>query len=577
MVRFERRSSVREGSVSAGELAAARPWLGCLIGLLWSCGTNNSYYQEIVIVEADAGPPAAAPAAPDESGGGAQPAGLDQRPPLTPGGGVEPLGAGNEGEKDPPILASGAPAPDVKPSELALNVFGVVGNHFYFEASEKQVEQMNAPYLGNGYYGDFYTPLGGYSADTYVDHLFITSAGKGAHTADFGKVQVRLVGQSTGRPWTESSLPNFKLDADEFSDGNTIGGVKHMRLNNAVVGSIYRERLAFDLYRALGYPAPRVTYAWVSGSVWGPDVDVPYIAVESYKPQFCKLREAELGGGCANMWEFYGDFGQGVFDQAASCQFSECDATRVRELDALVLATPPGEGFKAALSEWLDWDAFHRFQCLSWMIETPDDYIHALNNVVLVERMDGKFQFLPYSVDFSFDHDWGPSADLAGGSLLAMGCQSDPGCWDDTIAACENLVDGYASADPAAMLDSIQAELEQAGMLRDGDDGRYELLREGLERRLTELPAELELNRDAPYLSYCYYPYEQCGDTCVLPGECPICEPEPDGGGAVPPVEEATDAGVADVPAQSEPPIVEPEQPVACQPPLDFYPVGVVF
>jgi hypothetical protein len=560
------------GKRSVAGLAATVPWLGCLTWGLSSCSTNNTYYREVVITEADAGPSAAAPAEPDAEGEGAEPAGLAERPPLTPGGGVEPLAGGDEDE-DPPIIASGAPEPDVKPSELALDVFGVVGNHFYLEASEKQVEQMNTPYTGGGYYGDLYTPLGGYSAETYVDHLFITNAGEDRHTADFGKVQVRLVGQSTGRPWTESSLPNFKLDADEFGEGKTIGGVKHMRLNNAVVGSIYRERLAFDVYRALGYPAPRVTYAWVSGSVWGPDVDVPYIAVESYKPQFCKLREAELGGGCANMWEFYGDFGQGVFDQAASCQFSECDATRVRELEELVLATSPGEGFKAALSDWIDWEAFHRFQCLSWMVETPDDYIHALNNVVLVERMDGKFQFLPYSVDFSFDHDWGPSADLPGGSLLAMGCQSDTQCWDDTIAACESLVDAYASANPAAMLDSIQAELEQANMLRDGDNDRYALLREGLERRLTELPAELELNRDGPYLSYCYYPYEQCGDTCVLPGECPICEPEPDGDGAVAPPESA-DAG-AEAPSEDVPlpPGEGPDGPVACQPAFDLYPL----
>jgi hypothetical protein len=344
-----------------------------------------------------------------------------------------------------------------------------------------------------------------------------------------------------------------------------------MRLNNAVVGNIYRERLAFDLYRALGYPAPRVTYAWVSGSAWGPEIDVPYIAVESYKPQFCKLREAELGGGCANMWEFWGDFGQNVFGIADNCQFSECDSSRVLELERLVLETSPGEGFKAALSDWFDWDAFHRFQCLSWMLETPDDYIHALNNVVLAERLDGKFQFLPYSVDFSFDHDWGPSADLAGQSLLAMGCQSDPQCWEDTITACEGLVEAYTSVRPALMLDALHAELEQAGMLRDGDEERYTFLREGLERRIEELPAELELNRDGPYLSYCFYPYEQCGAECVLPGECPVCEPTPDEGSAPSP-EEVADAGVGEVSDEEDVPPPEEEPGGACQPPIDLYP-----
>ncbi len=552
--------------------------VGSLLGSLCaSCGTNNAYYQQYITVESDAGTPAVTPAPGSESGGssGGGPGSTPgQRPPLASNEGVTPLGGLPAADAGAP-LASGAPDPDVAASELALNVYGVVGNHYYLEASAEQVELMNGPWLGNGAnYGDIYAPGGGSSA-TYVDHLFVTSAGDNQHTADFGKVQVRLVGQSTGRPWTSTSLPNFKLDADEFIAGNTIGGVKHMRLNNAVVGSIYRERLAFDMYRALGYPAPRVTYAWVSGSVWGPDIDVPYLAVESYKPQFCKLREADLGGGCLNMWEFYGDFGYGVLGLPDSCQFSECDSTRALELEEAVVSAPQGAGFKAALSDWLDWDAFHRFQCLSWIIETPDDYIHALNNVVLVERADGKFQFLPYSVDFSFDHEWGPSADLAGGSMLASGCQNDPTCWADTIAACELLVDAYASADPAAMLDTIHAELTDAGMLRDGDEARYTTLRRGLEKRLTELPTELELNRDGPYFNYCPFPYEVCGDSCAYIGECPVCEEPPERDEGEPGASGASDAGADDgeEPGAEEP---YPEEPGgACQPPIDEYPLGV--
>src|SRR5688572_9577607 len=196
MVRFEKRRVLdRSGRVRFG--ASAR-WF-CLVAGLGGCGTNNTYFQEYVIVQQDAGAPAvsAAPAASQGGGGGLEPAGAGGQPPHIPEGGVQPLG-GLDGAEKPPLVASGAPAPDVKPDELALNVFGAVGNHFYFEASEEQVEAMNAPYLGGGY-GDIYSPYGGTSSETFVDHLFITSAGEGAHTADFGTVQVRLVGQSTGR------------------------------------------------------------------------------------------------------------------------------------------------------------------------------------------------------------------------------------------------------------------------------------------------------------------------------------------------------------------------------------------
>jgi hypothetical protein len=367
----------------------------------------------------------------------------------------------------------------------------------------------------------------------------VSTPGEDAKTADFGKVQVKLVGESTGRPWTPESLPNFKIDSDEFVDGNRIGGVKHFRLNNAIIGSIFREKLTLDLYAKLGYPAPRANYAWVQSSVWGPEVEVPYVVVESYKPAFCKQREEQLNGGCVNMWEFPGDLGYGGLAYPENCQFSECDPTRATEFELEAVETPPGPGFKEALSEWLDWDAFHRFQCLSWILATGDDVLHNSNNFVLMERSDGKFQHLPYSIDISLGQEWYPEVSLAGGSLLAQGCQSDEQCWDDTIATCEVVLDEFIAANPIAMLDQNYALLAQQGMLRAGDDGRYQALSSYLARRIEELPIELEENREAPppVGGFCDFPYIQCGDFCMLPEECLVCEPEPE------PVPEA-DAGV---------------------------------
>lgn len=460
---------------------------------------------------------------------------------------VAPPDAGAE-SADP---GSGAPAPDVAPGELDTDLLGTFGHHYWFEVDEKQLSVMNAPYEGPGGFpfADIYAPGSGGDATTFVDHLLVTAMGPTPHTADFGKVQVNLVGQSTGRPWTQSTLPNFKIDADEFVEGARIAGVEHLRLNNGIMGSIFRERLVLDIYRAVGYPAPRATHAWVSSSVWGPDVKVPYIAVEAYKRQFCRDREAELGGGCVNMWEFFGDFGQGAFDLEQNCQLSECDSTRASELDELVSATPSGPGFKAALADYIDWDAFHRFQCLSWILQTNDDYIHAANNLLIVERADGKFQFLPYSVDLSLDYTWGFGGGIAGTSVLPTGCQSDPTCWADTIATCEVMVDAFAAAEPVAMLDAIYAELEAASMLRSGDGDRYRILKQSIERRLQDLPVELEQNRDGPQTS-CDFPLVPCGGACVFPEECFPCGPDPAGIGLGP-----APGGDAGVPQDVPPPV----------------------
>jgi hypothetical protein len=407
--------------------------------------------------------------------------------------------------------------------------------------------------------------------------LLVTTPGEEPRTADFGKVQVSLVGESTGRPWTTESLPNFKIDSDEFTEGNRIGGVKHFRLNNAVVGSIFREKLTLDLYARLDYPAPRASYAWVSSSVWGSDVAVPYIVVESYKPQFCKAREAELAGGCVNMWEFAGDLGYGQLGSPESCQFSECEPSRALEFELDAVETPLGAGYKEALARWVDWDAFHRFQCLSWILTTGDDVLHNGNNFVMMERADGRFQHLPYSIDISLGQEWYPEVPLAGGSTLARGCQSDPQCWADMIVTCEGLLEEFAAANPIAMLDQNYATLEANGMLRSGDEERYRSLSSYLARRLEELPVELEANRAGPPVEaiYCPYPFVQCGDSCVWPGECFVCSAEEPAPASNPDAGTPPDEGVAADIAMPVPVPPGGEEPGGeCLPPVELYDVG---
>lgn len=504
--------------------------------LLPSCDetyVTNNYYE----LDKDAGsdpppvqvPDAETPSEPDASaddgGGGGVP--------VTDDGGAP---AADDGAAEPVPLEPGAPMVNSTPGQLELDVFGRYDNKYWFVVSDDEVARMNERYGGGGpiiffgnAYGDIYTPGGKADEPTFADHLLVTtSAGK---TADYGKLQVNLVGESTGRPWTASSLPNIKVDTNEFVQKVRLGGFEHIRFNNAVVGSIFREKYTLDFYRALGYPAPQAGYAWVSSSVWGPDVAVPYVVVEAYKRSFCKQRADYFGGECPNMWEFAGDFGFGAFDSPDSCQFSECNSTRIGDFEDRVLSTPEGDGYKAALAEFLDWDRFHEFQCLSWLFATGDDALHNTNNFVLVERADGMFQLLPYSVDISFGQDWYRSVPLAGQSILARGCQSDTECWADTVATCEDLLAAFVEADPVTRLDTLYDDLEQAEMLRAGDDRRYQEMRSYLERRLEELPVELDDAREGPYNNYCDPPAVMCGNYCELPEYCYLCDD--DGGGPI--------------------------------------------
>lgn len=497
-----------------------------LLFALGACSEKNYYTENVYVRSPDAEAPPPTPSVEDEAGA-PQEAGVDPAPvgdagsePSNGDGGAEPP-AEEAGVPDRPNM-EGAPTPNTSAAELDLDVFGVIGNRYWFATDPKQVEAMNGLHNGPGFpifnqYGDIYTP-GGEGDKTYVDSLFVTTAGPEPLTADFGKIQTRLIGQSTSRPWSPTTLPNLRLNMDGYTDGMRLGGFEHVRFNNNLVGSIFREKLTLDLYRAMGYPAPLATFAWVGSNVWGEDLAIPYTLTEVYKKSLCKRHADDLGGGCVNMWEFAGDLGWGALGSPDTCQTDECDPGRALDLETLLLDTPPGPGFKDDMKDWIAWDEFHQFQCLSWILATGDDALHNQNNVLLVERADGLFQYLPYSVDISLGQDWYPTVELPGHNLVSTGCQNDEACWADTIATCKSMLEEFADLDPIGRLDTMYSDLEAEGMLRGGDEGRYESLRSWFERRLEDMPLELEGYRELPLT--CGYPYVMCDGECVLEGEC---------------------------------------------------------
>lgn len=497
----------------------------------------------------------------DPEDAGAQP---DVSEPLPP-----EVDAGDAGWVDPhagnPFYA-GAPRANTDAESFDVDVFGDVGNRYWFATDPNQAAQMSG-----GQNGDIYEPRPG-GDKTYVESLFVTTPD--GRTADFGQLSVHIIGGSTLRPWTPTTIPNLRLDMDYFTQGLRLDGYEHLRLNNNLVGSIFRERVTLELYRKLGYPAPRAQYAWVGSNIWG-DAWIPYTMVQVYKKSFCAEYAEQWGGGCENMWEFYGDFGGGVFDVPESCQSDECENTRVLELEQAVVNAPYGEGFKAALEGWIDWDAYHEFQCLSWILSVPDDAIHSNNNVLLVERSDGLFQYLPYSTDISLGQDWFSDVPLAGQNSISQGCQNDPSCWADTVAVCENLVDAFSDLNPGSVLDERYTELEDNGMLRQGDEERYELLATWFETREEQLRAGLEGYREDPYA--CPPGQIDCDGYCSFPQDCWLCQSgeQPffllpaDNGEAAPAIAIAPidgDAGVGPVDPDAGVPVEEPGLPDFCYP-----------
>jgi hypothetical protein len=501
---------------------------------------HNYYYGDGGAAEAEAGAPGAAGKPPMQRGG-------SDTGPSEGGGSGDGSGGGGEGGDGSDPYYPDAPIADTPVADFELDLFGTPGNRYWFGVSEQQLEAMNKGDQGGcPFCGGMYTPGDSGDAANYVDHLWVTTAGEEPRTADYGKVQVKIVGQSSRQPWDPNSIPNLNIDADQFVKNQRIAGYEHLRFSNGQVGSIFRDRVAYDLYRALDYPAPLVTYAWVQSNVWGPDISIPYLLVERYKQAFCQRNKTAFGGGCANIWEFASDFGYpqdggggvggmgpkgplpfpggavgGVFDAPENCQVDKCESGRANELEALMSATAHGEGFKVALKDYIDWPAYHRFQCLSWLVGTPDDQIHANNNVVVVEREDGLFQMLPYSVDISLNL-WG-GINLRGNNNLSVGCQADPACWEDTLDACEDLITDFKTIKPREMLKAVYDELDAQGMLRRGDAQQYQAIDAYLDDRLENATSELQQYRDGG--AVCQLPYVECNGECFY-GSCPdVCVP----------------------------------------------------
>ncbi len=540
--------------------------LGCSDDIVNHYSTNNYY--------TDGGAQPEAPAAAGKAAGGeggkksVVPEGGEGGVPAEVGG----AGAGGDGVGGASGGAGGddsgidprypdAPLVDTEIADLPLDIFGTIGNRYWFGVSDEQLVAMNNRDQGCAFcgWGGLYTPGG--SRANFVDHLYVTTAGDEPKTADYGKVQAKVVGQSTYHPWDRNNIPNINIDADQFIEGQRIAGYEHLRFGNGQFGSIFRDKFAYDLYRQLHYPAPLAAYVWVQSNVWGPDISIPYTLIERYKRTFCDRYATEFGGGCPNMWEFYGDFnyyggggggGKGgpiidaaalsIFDNAENCQMGSCDSTRVKELEAKLYDLPMADGFKDALADYVDWPAFHRFQCISWVFSTSDDPIHANNNVVLVERADGMFQYLPYSVDFSFGSSG--TVDLRGQNVLSQGCQADTACWADTLDTCEDVIAEFEELDPQKYLSTLYKDLDANGMLRPGDEANFQGIKSYLTERLAYLPEALERYRSG---SNCEYPYEDCNGQCVYQGQCSCVPPK-----------EPLPGGEAGAPAQAAPPPIDP-------------------
>lgn len=127
---------------------------------------------------------------------------------------------------------------------------------------------------------DWQSMLDNASAEEYIRADIVIEGTK------FSSVGIRPKGNSslTQVVSSDSDRYSFKLQADEYVDGQTFFGLDKFVLNNIQADSTYmKEYISYDLMQFMGVDSPLFTYAsiTVNGEDWG-----LYLAIESYEDSF---------------------------------------------------------------------------------------------------------------------------------------------------------------------------------------------------------------------------------------------------------------------------------------------------
>ncbi len=247
-------------------------------------------------------------------------------------------------------------------------------------------------------------------------------------------VQVKLKGKyGSFRPLSGKSA--FKLKFG--NSGQRVGGLKKMTLNNIVQdGTNVHEAIGYELFRAMGVPAPRTSYAVVSvnGVDYGLHLNIETLDDVFLKKWFGPSNTTHLYEGN------YGDWLGSVFDPfSAHYEVDEGNEEQRDDLAALLVASQTeGDGWLAAVDAVADLDQMIKMWAVEHYIGHWDGYAHGLtNNYYLHSNAAGEFTVLPWGIDQT-SNDVNFQFGVPSGGSIWVRCVTDDRCrsrYIDALAA----------------------------------------------------------------------------------------------------------------------------------------------
>jgi len=274
-------------------------------------------------------------------------------------------------------------------------------------------------------------------------------------------VGVRLRGK-IGSFRTVEEKPKFKIDFNHFVADQRFQGLEALALNNEVVDCSYlKEPLGYSIFRALGVPAPRASFAQVTvdGEPYG-----LYVLVEFPDDRFLRRWYDDPSGNLYDgkyIW-YGGNDGELVdFTDAYQDNFRLEEGADVALEDIHAVTEGVSRGY-AGVDALVNGEELRRFVLAEQWIGHVDGYTLNENNYrVYFNADDGRAEWIPWDLDYGFLNPslWGKSWKRPVG-VVAAACWAD----DDCNAAYQaEAAEGIAKID----LDAVLADLERWAALTE--------------------------------------------------------------------------------------------------------------
>lgn len=263
-----------------------------------------------------------------------------------------------------------------------------------------------------------------------------------------------------------SGKPKFKLDFNQFVEDQRFFGLEALSINaGGVVDCSYlKENLGYELFRQAGIAGSRTSFTrlFINDEDYG-----LYVVIETPEDRWLKrTQEDDSGNLYDGKYVWYGgysytllDFGLGVDTLYQLEEGVDVAHADIQAVSQALIAWKGDAAFFSELGKLVDWEQFVMFLAVEQWLGQNDGYAMNRNNYrVYFDPEDGKMEFVPWDLDYSFlyDYQWGRSwANPTG--LLAYWCQYDSACYSERRQAASDLRAIADGADLLAKHDAMAA------------------------------------------------------------------------------------------------------------------------